>query len=126
MLTMQPIVNSSAQTVFPADDGDNPRLCAAPVIFPANATPILGRHERMPAIIAIARPTANLLELDELDLSVAGNLLDPAIEHWTMPTMTSALPTRRTSPLIVRRVWGKKMRSGMRAPKLEIRPMMMG
>src|SRR5258706_4466111 len=126
MLTMQPIVNSSAQTVFPADDGDNPRLCAAPVIFPANATPIWGRHERMPAIIAIARPIATLPERDEFDLSVAGNLRDPAIAHCTMPTMTSAVPARRISPLVVRRVWGKKTRSGMRAPRLEIRPMMMG
>ena len=43
-----------------------------------------------------------------------------------MPKMTSPVPPRRTSPLPVKSVCGKNTSSGISAPRLAMRPMMMG
>src|SRR6476646_7358938 len=125
-LATHPRVNSSAHTVLPEEAGETPRDSAAAITFPPNAIPTLGRHESMPAKTAMARPTLNAFDGVPVAWLAEGVLREPAMEHSTIPKITSAVPASNTKPLPVRRACGKNTSSGIRAPRLAMSPMMMG
>src|SRR5271165_4104942 len=91
-LATHPRVNRRAHTVFPAEAGDTPNDAAVWITLPPNATPTLGRQERMPAKIAIARPILKVFDRVAADLPSERVRRDPAMEHSAIPKMTSAVP----------------------------------
>ena len=64
---------------------------------------MLGRHDSMPARIAMATPILKVLDRVATDLPSEGVPREPPMEHRTIPKITSAVPARRTRLLVVRR-----------------------
>src|SRR5208282_4171783 len=103
---MHPIVNRSAHTVLPEEACETPSSSAAWVKFLPKAIPTFGRHESVPARTAITIPVLKAFDCADLGLSADGFRREPATEHSTMPTITTAVPPRRTSPFEVSSVSG--------------------
>src|SRR5260370_13157652 len=103
-----------------------PIISATPVTFFAKAMPQLGKQERIAARTAMTNRIVRALEDTVFDFVVDGVLREPAMEHTAIPAITMAVPASRTTPLAVNRVCGKNTSSGINAPRLAMRPMMMG
>src|ERR1700691_1179935 len=100
-LTANPKVNSRAHTVLPAEASEIPSSSAALTTFLPKATATLGRHESIPARIAMVNPTVKALDFIAFDKPPEGALRAPPTEDNTMPKTTSAVPARRSSPVRV-------------------------
>jgi len=113
-------------SVFAVDAGETPSDSATRIILPPKAIPTLGKHERMPATIAITKPILKVFAFAAIDLLPLRFFRDPPTEHSTIPKITSVVPASSIMPLVANNIPGKKTKRGINAPRLAISPMMMG